>query len=46
MAEGVPVNVISAALGHTSVATTAVYLDHIQPQVVVDMLTVREWALL
>ncbi len=45
MAEGVPVNVISAALGHSSVATTAVYLDHIQPQVVVDTLTVREWFL-
>ena len=45
MAEGVPVNVISAALGHSSVATTAVYLDHIQPQAVVDTLTAREWFL-
>jgi len=26
-------------------ATTAVYLDHIQPQVVVDTLTVRDWQL-
>ncbi len=45
MAEGVPVNVISAALGHSSVATTAVYLDQIQPQTVVDTLTAREWFL-
>ena len=45
MAEGVPVNVISAALSHSSVATTAVYLDHIQPQAVVDTLTAREWFL-
>ena len=45
MSEGVPINVISAALGHSTVATTAVYLDHIQPQVVVDTLTVKEWLL-
>lgn len=45
MAEGKPFNKISAALGHNSVATTAVYLNHIQPQEVVDMLTQRDWVL-
>ena len=43
MAEGVPVNVISAALGHSSVATTAQYLAHIQPQQVIDTLKARSW---
>ena len=43
MAEGVPVNVISAALGHASVATTATYLGHIQPQEVIDTLRSRSW---
>jgi integrase len=43
MAEGVPVNVISAALGHSSIATTAQYLAHIQPQEVIDTLRSREW---
>ena len=43
MAEGVPVNVISAALGHSSVATTATYLAHIQPQEVIDTLRARSW---
>ena len=43
MAEGVPVNVISAALGHSSVATTATYLAHIQPQEVIDTLRSRSW---
>ncbi len=45
MAEGVPVNVISKALGHTSIATTAVYLGHIQPQQVIDTLRARTWNL-
>ena len=40
---GVPVNVISAALGHASVATTATYLAHIQPQEVIDTLRSRSW---
>ncbi len=43
MAEGVPVNVISKALGHASIATTATYLDHIAPQQVIDTLRRREW---
>jgi integrase len=45
MAEGVPVNVISAALGHSSAATTAQYLAHIQPQQVIDTLKARSWDL-
>jgi site-specific recombinase XerD len=43
MAEGVPINVISKALGHSSVSTTAQYLDHIQPQEVIDTLRARQW---
>ena len=43
MAEGVPIIVISAALGHASVATTATYLSHIQPQEVIDTLRGRSW---
>ena len=45
MAEGVPVNVISKALGHSSIATTARYLDSIQPQEVIDALRGRTWTL-
>jgi site-specific recombinase XerD len=45
MAEGAPINVISRALGHSSVATTARYLDHIAPQQVIDTLRSRHWAI-
>lgn len=42
-AEGVPVNVIQQALGHSSVATTSRYLDHIAPQQVIRSMHDREW---
>ena len=41
--EGVPLNVISLALGHSSSATTARYLDHIAPEQVLETLRAREW---
>jgi len=31
-------------LGHASIATTARYLDHVNPQAVVDMMRSRSWA--
>ena len=42
-AEGVPLNVIQRALGHSSAATTSRYLDHIAPQEVIDVLRERQW---
>ena len=42
-AEGVPLNVIQQALGHSTAATTSRYLDHIAPQQVIDTLRAREW---
>jgi site-specific recombinase XerD len=44
-AEGVPVNVISRALGHASTGTTARYLDHIHPQQVIETLRARQWSI-
>jgi site-specific recombinase XerD len=41
--EGVTIPVISSALGHASVATTAVYLGHISPRQVIDTLRARSW---
>jgi site-specific recombinase XerD len=41
--EGVPVTVISRQLGHSSIATTAVYLDHLEPADVIDAIQAREW---
>ena len=40
-AEGVPVNVIQRALGHSSVATTHTYLNHVAPQEVLDCMRSR-----
>lgn len=43
-AEGVDVGIISKQLGHTSIATTARYLDHVCPAAVVDAIRARrEW---
>ncbi len=42
-AEGVPVNVIQRALGHSNAATTSHYLDHIAPQQVIDAMRARTW---
>ena len=42
--EGVPVTKISRQLGHSSVATTAVYIDHLHPADVIEMARARTWA--
>jgi len=42
-AEGVPVNVISRQLGHSSSAVTARYIDHVAPQDVIAMGRSRIW---
>jgi site-specific recombinase XerD len=42
-AEGQPLTVIRDALGHSSLATTDVYLRHISPQHVIDGLRARSW---
>ena len=41
--EGVDIGIISKQLGHTSITTTARYLDHIAPMAVVDALRNRTW---
>ena len=43
--EGLDLGIISKQLGHASVATTSRYLDHINPQAVVDAIRSREWSL-
>lgn len=42
-AEGVPVSIVSKILGHSSIATTSIYLDHIHPTDVVDTLRNSRW---
>ena len=42
-AEGVDIGIISKQLGHSSIATTARYLDHIAPQQVIDTMRQRVW---
>lgn len=42
-AEGKPVNLIQAQLGHTSLSTTDRYLRHIAPQQLIDAMREREW---
>jgi integrase len=41
--EGVDIGVISKQLGHSSISTTAHYLDHIAPWTVVDQIARRAW---
>jgi site-specific recombinase XerD len=40
---GVPVHKIRAQLGHTNVATTSRYIDHLRPGDVIDMMRERDW---
>jgi integrase/recombinase XerD len=44
-AENVPINVIQAQLGHSNVATTSRYLQHIAPQQVISIMRQRQWQL-
>jgi site-specific recombinase XerD len=41
--EGVDIGIISKQLGHTSISTTARYLDHIAPWAVVEVVAKRTW---
>lgn len=42
-AEGVDIGIISKQLGHTSLLTTVLYLDHIAPTAVVNAVKRRTW---
>jgi site-specific recombinase XerD len=42
-AEGKPINVISAQLGHSGSGVTARYVDHLAPAVVIATMQQREW---
>ena len=42
--ENVPLNLIQKQLGHSSVATTSQYLDHIAPRQVIEAMRSRRWA--
>jgi site-specific recombinase XerD len=42
--EGVDVGIISKQLGHSNIATTARYLDHVAPKAVIDTMKQRTWA--
>jgi integrase len=44
-AEGVPMNVIQAQLGHSSLATTSRYLAHIAPTTLIQTMQRRDWSL-
>ena len=41
--EGIDIGVISKQLGHSSISTTARYLDHLSPQTVIDAVRGRQW---
>lgn len=43
-AENIPVNVIQKQLGHASLATTSVYLNHVAPADVIAVGRGRQWA--
>lgn len=45
LSEGRPLNIISAQLGHSALATTERYLRHLNPTAVVEALKGREWTL-
>jgi integrase len=41
--EGVPIDIIRDALGHSSIAVTNVYLRRVNPQAVIETMRVRSW---
>ena len=43
--EGIPIPIIQRQLGHTSLATTDVYLSHIAPKQVIDAISSRVWTI-
>lgn len=43
MMEGVEIPIIQRQLGHVSLATTAIYLNHIAPRQVIETMRKREW---
>lgn len=43
MMEGVEIPIIQRQLGHVSLATTAVYLNHIAPRQVIETMRKRDW---
>lgn len=43
-AEGIDIAIISRQLGHTSISTTARYLDHLTPRAVIETMQKRGWA--
>ena len=45
MMEGVPIPIIQRQLGHSSLATTDIYLSHIAPKQVIDTIANREWSI-
>lgn len=42
--EGVPITIISKALGHSSLAVTERYLNHLHPKAVIDAMRARDWS--
>ena len=42
--EGVDVGIISRLLGHSNIRTTAIYLDHVNPQSAIDAGRGRNWS--
>lgn len=43
--ERTPLNLVQAALGHASIATTDRYIRHLNPRAVVEAMRSREWSL-
>lgn len=43
MMEGVEMAVIQRQLGHVSLATTSIYLNHIAPKQVIEAMRKRDW---